>query len=231
MLVLTTGDPVPAMREARGSFADMIADAARTAYAGPVESVDAREALPETPPDGAFVVITGSSAHVPEREPWVLRTEAFLRDLIAHAVPTFGICFGHQLLAQALGGEVTRNPRGREIGTVDVEVTGEDPVVEGIPTRFSANVTHLDTVMKLPASATALARSSRDDHQIVRFAAATYGVQFHPELDPFVMRGYLDARHAVLKEEGIDPETLKASVTDAPFAIRVLENFIRMATR
>ncbi len=92
-------------------------------------------------------------------------------------------------------------------------------------------MTHLDTVGTLPPGARAFARSSKDDNQIVKFAERAYGVQFHPELDPFVMRGYLDARRAILEDEGRDPDALKASVEGAPFAVRVLENFIRLATQ
>jgi len=230
MLVLTTGDPVPAMLEARGPFSNMIAAAARGAYEGPIESIDARTSLPETPPDGAFIVITGSSAYVTERDPWVLKTEAFLRDVVARGVPVLGICFGHQLLAQALGGEVVKNPRGREIGSVHIDVTGGDPILDGVPERFIANVTHLETVGTPPPGATILARSSRDDHQILRFNATTYGVQFHPELDPFIMHGYLEARRPILELEGLDVDAHKEKTTDAPFAVKVLENFIRLAT-
>ena len=229
MLVLTTGDPVPRMLEARGPFSAMIGEAAQGAYDGPIESIDARAPLPESPPDGVFVVITGSSAHVTAREPWVLATEAFLRRVVESGTPTIGICFGHQLLGQALGGEVILNPRGREIGTIDIHVEAIDPALAGVPRSFPANVTHLDTVGTLPPGARALARSSKDDHQVVKFAERVYGLQFHPELDAFVMRGYLDARREILATEGLDVDALATSTHDAPHAVRVLHNLIRMS--
>jgi GMP synthase (glutamine-hydrolysing) len=225
MLVLTTGDPVPQVLETRGAFSAMFRDAAKNVYEGPVESLDARSSLPASLPDGVFLVISGSSAHVPDREPWVQATESFLRDVVSKGIPTLGVCFGHQLLAQALGGEVVRNPRGREIGTIEIHLTSDDPILEGVPKTFRANATHLDTVGSLPPNARKLAKSAKDDHQIVRFAEACYGV--HPEIDPFIMHGYLEARRPVLETEGLDVEDHKARTEDAPFAIRVLENFIR----
>ena len=229
MVVLTTGDPVPDMLERRGPFAEMIRVAALGAHTGPVVALDARAELPGLPLDTGFVVITGSSAHVMDREPWVVAAERWLLDIVERGVPTLGICFGHQMLAMALGGEVSPNPRGREIGTIDIEVTGDDFVFDGAGERFCANATHLDTVTKLPPGAVALARSSRDDHQVIRFAEHCYGFQFHPELDREVMLGYLDARRSVLEAESLDVDAMKAATTDAPMAVRVFENFVRLA--
>ena len=228
MVVITTGDPVPDMRARRGTYADMVRAAAADAHGGPSIDIDAREREPSLPAEPSFVVITGSSAHVPDRDAWVVRLEAWLSQIVAAGVPTFGICFGHQLLAQALGGEVSQNPRGREIGSIDVDLVGEDPILEGVEPRFRANATHTDTVSKLPADARALARSSHDDHQVIRFASHCYGVQFHPEIDLEIMRGYFDARRPLLEAEGLDVDARKAAASEAPGAIRVLQNFIRL---
>src|SRR5262245_61079370 len=72
---------------------------------------------PESP---AGVVVTGSSAMVSHREPWSELTAEWLARAVELGTPVLGICYGHQLLAHALGGAVGRNPRGREIGTVEV---------------------------------------------------------------------------------------------------------------
>ncbi len=228
MVVITTGDPIPEMRARRGTYADMIRTAAAEAHRGPSIDIDARLEAPSLPAEPSFVVITGSSAHVQDRDPWVLRIEQWLVEIVKAGVPVFGICFGHQLLAQALGGEVGLNPRGREIGTIDIEITDDDPLLEGIALRFGANATHVDTVAKLPPNARALARSSLDDHQVIRFATGCYGVQFHPEIDREIMHGYFDARRALLEGEGLDVDAKKAAVSDAPGAIATLQRFIRL---
>jgi GMP synthase (glutamine-hydrolysing) len=157
----------------------------------------------------------------------MLSAEAWLRDVVRAGTPTLGICFGHQMLAQALGGEVQKNPRGREIGTVRIERIADDPLFEGLPAAFEVNATHIDTVTVLPPGATRLARSSLDDHQAIRFTETCYGVQFHPEIDADVMRAYLEARREILATERFVVEALLAEVTHAPHGRQILRNFLR----
>ena len=227
LVIVQTGDPVPSVADARGDFARMIREAIGDAWSGSYRVVDVRVA-PFPPPRGAAAfVITGSAANVPTRDPWIVATEAWLREVVAAGTPVFGICFGHQLLGQALGGEVRLNPRGREIGTARIERLGDDPVFDGVPAEFAASATHVDTVAVLPPGAVALARSSHDDHHAVRFGEAAYGVQFHPEFDDGIMRGYLEARRDAVSGEGLDPDGLLAAVRPTPASRRVLQNFVR----
>ena len=72
-------------------------------------------------PEG--IIVTGSPLSVTERAPWMLRLGDDLLRIGARGVPVLGVCFGHQLLARAAGGDVVLNPRGREIGTVRVQLT------------------------------------------------------------------------------------------------------------
>src|SRR5690606_19105267 len=101
-----------------------------------------------------------------------------------------------QLLAHALGGAVDYNPRGREMGTVEVALAGHaatDPLFEGLPETLAAHATHLQTVLAPPPGATVLARSALDDCQAFRWGEATWGLQFHPEFSTGMMRGYIHA--------------------------------------
>lgn len=228
VLILKTGEPVPRVQEKRGEFHDLIARAIGDAWPGGYDVLDARAEADLPPPDAfAALVITGSAANVPDRLPWMIRAEAWLRDVVASGAPTFGICFGHQILAQALGGEVQRNPRGREMGTVPVDRVADDPLFTGSPARFEANVTHVDTVVKLPPGAVSLARSALENHQAIRFAERCYGVQFHPEMDGEVIRTYIEARRDVLTAEGFDVEAMIARVNDAEVGRDALRNFFR----
>jgi len=228
LVVLVTGDPVGGVAARRGPFSALFAGALDGVAPAPLLPVEARGSELAIPDDVAGVIVTGSASSVTERAPWMLRTEALLRDLVRREVPVLGVCFGHQLLGAALGGRVERNPRGREIGTVDVEVLVQDPLLEGLPGRFAANATHMDSVTVLPPGATLLARSALEPHAAVRFGAAAWGVQFHPEFDRDVMRGYLEARAELVRAEGGDPARLLAAAGDGEGGRALLRTFARM---
>jgi GMP synthase (glutamine-hydrolysing) len=227
LVILVAGDPVPNVQAARGSFVDLIKGATGPAWSGPWLDVDLRDGSPLPPTQElAGVIVTGSSSSVTERAPWMLRVEDYLRVLVGERVPTFGICFGHQLLAQALGGSVTKNARGREIGTVDFDVLGTDPLLDGIARPLRANATHVDTVDRLPEGATVLARTLLEPHAAVRFSEAAWGVQFHPEMDADVVRGYIESRRELLALEGLDADALRASADDGAAGAATLQRFV-----
>jgi GMP synthase (glutamine-hydrolysing) len=176
----------------------------------------------------AGIIITGSVSSVTERAPWMVRAESYVREVVSAERPLLGICFGHQLMAQALGGEVARNPRGREIGTVEVtRCEEEDPLFDGLPDVMFANATHVDSAVRLPPTARVLAKSALEDHAAVAFGPAARGVQFHPEIDRHVMRGYVEIRRPLLAEEGLDADAIHAAVAETPEAEQLLCNFIR----
>lgn len=228
IVILVTGDPTDEVRSSRGDYAKIIADAIGDGWGGAYAIVDARVGtLPPLAADDA-VIISGSSANVHHRAPWMATTEGWLADAVHRGTAVLGLCFGHQLLAQALGGEVAPNPRGREIGTVAVERIADDPIFEGIERSFSANACHVDTVSRLPEGAVVLARSAGDPHQGLRFSPRTVGVQFHPEFDGDVIRRFIDARSEAMIAEGLDPHRARAAATDTPAARRVMLNFMRM---
>jgi GMP synthase (glutamine-hydrolysing) len=122
---------------------------------------------------------------------------------------------------------VQRNPRGREIGTVRIEQTGAAPIFDALPQHFEAQVTHVDSVVRLPPGAEPLARSDREDYHAIRFTETCYGVQFHPEMDADVMRAYVETRRAVLEAEGFGVDGMLARIREAEAGRRTLENFVR----
>ncbi|HWP08774.1 MAG TPA: glutamine amidotransferase [Polyangiaceae bacterium] len=227
--VLVTGDPVPGVEARRGNFVSLIHAALGEAWAGEISVLDARRGeLPEPAEVGALV-ITGSPESVTSRAQWVLEAERAVAEVVRAGVPTLGICFGHQLLGQALGGLVELNPRGREMGSVRVEPLDSDPLFGASLEPFVANMSHRDSVTRLPPGARVLAATEREPHAALRFAERAWGVQFHPEFDADVMRGYIEAREAALRAEGIEPATVPAK--DAPEAERVLRTFAQLALR
>lgn len=232
VVIVKTGDPVPSVAERRGEFKDLIHETIRDLYAGPLGQFDAREGSFPDPRSAAAFVITGSSANVPNRDAWIVKTETWLVDVVRAGTPTFGICFGHQLLGQALGGKVEKNPRGREIGTRKiVRKKIDDPIFDGLPDELYANVTHIDSVTKLPPGAVALAHNDLEDHHAIRFSETCWGVQFHPEIDADVMRGYVASRRAILEGEGFDVPALEGAIHDAHHGRETLRNFMRWLLR
>ena len=234
LLVLRTGDAVPEVAAHRGEFLRWIREGVGDAWDGAWEEHDPRIDERHPPFDSRLgIVITGSSASVTERAPWMLRLEEYLRQAVARDVPIFGICFGHQILAQALGGNVAKNPRGREIGTVEVETlapASDDPIFAGLPPRFAVNATHVDTVERLPPGATVLSRTSLEPHAAFRVGRA-WGVQFHPEIDGELMRGYIHARRVILEGEGLPWQAMHEGARDAPNAVALMRNFVTRVVR
>jgi GMP synthase (glutamine-hydrolysing) len=224
--ILVTGDPVEGVARARGSFADLFRTELGGAWDGDFRLLDARRGELPKASELAALLITGSPESVTSRAPWILETEAALRALVAEGVPTLGVCFGHQLLAQALGGHVEQNPHGREMGSVELRLLANDPMLAGLPERFVANMSHRDSATRLPEGAVRLASTALEPNAFVRFAERAFGMQFHPEFDAGVMRGYIEARTSVLTAEGIDAGALAAE--DAPLAAELLRRFGRL---
>jgi GMP synthase (glutamine-hydrolysing) len=230
--VLVTGDPVPRAQQRVGGFADMVRAGLRGAWPGGFVDVDARtaEALPGSQ-QFAGVIVTGSAASVTERAPWILRAEEYLARAVEQNQAVLGICFGHQLLGQALGGRVERNPRGREMGTVKLTIVDDDPILDRSIEPALAHATHVDSVTVAPASARLLASSKLEPHAALRFGERAWGVQFHPEFDAQVMADYIESRRELLAEEGRDVSAMLAGIAAAEAGRLVLERFVRHGLR
>jgi len=231
LLIVKSGRTLPELARRRGDYEDWIAagmglDPARLRIAHVYENAP----LPE--PDAfAGVVVTGSSAMVSHREPWSERTADWLAGAVRAGTPVLGICYGHQLLAHGLGGRVGQNPRGREIGTVEVRLSRAargDPLFEQLPERLRVQATHVEAVLELPAGARLLGSSDADPHQAFAVGERAWGVQFHPEFDADVVRAYLTARRELLLAEGLDPEALWRAASDSPHGTAILRRFARL---
>lgn len=232
-LIVQTGRPTLSMRR-HGGFPHWIrvgAGLRREEFA--VVDVEVGEALPARK-GFAGVFVTGSPAMVTEHRDWSERSADWLREAAHAGLPILGICYGHQLLAYALGGTVGDNPKGRELGTVQVTLAPEaaaDPLLQGVTGAMSAQVSHLQSVLQLPPDVQVLAFNGHDACQAFRWGTAAWGVQFHPEFSTQYMRGYILARSDALAEEGRSAHDLLAHVRAAPHARRVLRRFVRHARR
>jgi GMP synthase (glutamine-hydrolysing) len=228
ILIVRTGRAPDAIRARHGDFPHWFRlCAALSPVRVQVIDVAAGETLPP-PGSVAGALITGSAAMVTDRAAWSERTAAWIREAMDVQLPMFGVCYGHQLMAHALGGRVDYLPGGREIGTLPIELTAAaaaDPLASRLPASFRAHTTHEQSVLEAPPGAHVLARSARDPHHLLRYGPNAMSVQFHPEFNADVMRAYIHRKRDAIRREGNDPQQLYRQVAATPIARRVLRGF------
>jgi len=136
--------------------------------------------------DGLVVMGGAMGAHDDEKAPWLPATRELIRLAAAASVPTLGVCLGHQLSAVALGGEIEVNPKGRQLGLLDVGWTAEavdDELMGELVGPRRAMHWNDDVVSRLPDGARQLATASTGEVQAARLAPTVWGIQWHPEVD------------------------------------------------
>jgi GMP synthase (glutamine-hydrolysing) len=231
VLVIRTGHAPKPIRARHGDFAHWFCLAARLPSSQVrIIDVTAGERLP-TPNEVAGALITGSAAMVTERAAWSELTAGWIRNAMDAELPMFGICFGHQLMAHALGGRVDYLSGGREIGTLPITFRTDAPLdalTEGMPASFRAHTTHEQSVVEIPADATVLARSDRDPNHLLRYGKQAYSAQFHPEFNAEVMRAYIRRKHADMQREGSDPRRIFREVAATPVARGLFRRFVQL---
>ncbi len=198
-----------------------------------VQVVDITTTAPLPAPTSVrAVVVTGSGAMVTDASPWMVRAAGWLAEVVAAGVPVLGICFGHQLLAHALGGEVGWNPQGVEVGTVEIQLqaaAAEDALFNTLPARFLAQVSHRQSVLRLPAGARRLAASSLEPVQAFAVGERAWGVQFHPEFAAELLPTYVALFQTQLAQEGQEVAALLAGIAPTPVSATLLARFAALA--
>ncbi len=173
------------------------------------------------------VVISGSQSSVYDDRSWIASVERYVQRALEATAPVLGVCWGHQLLAQTLGGTVEN--RGQyELGYVTVDQTADDPIWQDVPHPFTVFATHSDAVVQLPGEAKLLAQNEAGI-QAFRQGSAV-GVQFHPEYDRRCAKDMVRRKSLPDAEKQAALDTItNPNVQAARAPKQLLGNFLRMA--
>jgi GMP synthase (glutamine-hydrolysing) len=228
--IIKVGSTYPAIAARFGDFENWILTGLELATVETrILDAEAGAVLPH-PAECAGVIITGAHSMITDDPPWSLRVEKWIPSILVAGVPFLGICYGHQLLAKATGGEVGYHPGGKEFGTVPIVLLppcANDPLFGFLPATFPVHATHSQSVLRLPHGAVHLAASTHEPNHAFRLGNA-WGVQFHPEYTADITRSYIMEDALDLESAGLKVADLLAAVTETPAAARVLTHFARL---
>ncbi|NQW11006.1 MAG: type 1 glutamine amidotransferase [Alphaproteobacteria bacterium] len=162
--------------------------------------------LPKSVDDHDVYILTGSPYGVYEDVPWIPPLEAFVREAVAADKVVIGGCFGHQLVAQALGGRVVKSDKGWGLGVHVHSLVNREPWMTGGPDAPHVVVSHQDQVIDPPPGAVVLATSDFCPNAMLRIGDRVLTLQGHPEMNLATVDRLLEMRR-----DGLSPEGYAAS--------------------
>jgi len=185
-----------------------------------------RGQLPSGPRECDAWMCTGSKYSVYDGTPWIAELAAFIRSLGERKF--VGICFGHQMLAHAMGGEVAKAKQGWGVGVLGIDVLRDEPWMQPPMKTFSIQHMHQDQVQKLPAHSVLLGRSPHCDVAMFRVGETMLGIEGHPEFTVEYGAALIRARRTQIGEQVAQRalESLKGK-TYSPAVGRWIERFLR----
>lgn len=179
----------------------------------------AGDPLPELAAYDALLVLGGPmGANDDAVHAWLAPLKELVRQARDAELPTLGICLGHQLIAAALGGTVGRNPRGQQVGLLEVgwtESATDDPLLGPLATPRRGVQWNDDVVTELPPGAVLLAATEHGEVQAARYGTRMWGVQLHPEVDVAVLQPWAESDRGSHETRGIDTDAMLREIDEA----------------
>lgn len=208
--IIETGESPTPLRGQFGSYPSMIERA--LAAQGQVFSFSTTPVFrgAAAPPLDAFdgAIITGSPAGVYEGHDWIAPTEEFLRRAVAAGKPVVGICFGHQLLAQAYGGKVEKSDKGWGVGIHNYNMNASAAWMAPMQSRISCVAHHQDQVTRIPEGARVIGGSAFCPNGVIEYAQGpAISFQPHPEFSTEYAAALMR-----LREDRVPEETISAGM-------------------
>lgn len=154
-------------------------------------------------------LVTGSRHGVYDPLPWIEPLKQFLRKAYEQDVPIVGICFGHQLLAEALGGRAEKSDKGWGMGVQRYNIHRKPAWMTGVDGEFSLNALHQDQVTALPDDAEVVAGSEFCPYAVLAYRGNAISIQPHPEFDTDYLRDLIKIRRSTVIPEADADAALK----------------------
>jgi len=209
LAVLETGVPPGELEQRFGRYPDMYRRMLGRTDLLPSYAVTKGE-LPARAEDHDAYIVSGSPAGVYEDLPWIEQLTAFLRQARGRA-KLVGICFGHQAIAQAFGGEVTKSDKGWGVGLHTYQVTARQAWMDAAE-RVSIPASHQDQVVKQPPGTAVTLASDFTPHAGLAWTdGSAISFQFHPEFDPAFAKALIETR----RDRVLDPDGALLSLDGA----------------
>ena len=199
--ILKCGAVPEEMQDKHGDYTEMFSDLLGPDLQYRVFDVENGD-VPSQPDDADGWLITGSRHGVYEAHDWIPPLEQFLRDAYAASKPIVGICFGHQILAQALGGKVEKFDGGWSVGQVEYTLDGESETT-------CVNAMHQDQVIEPPADAETFGSTDFCKHAFLRYKGNAFTMQPHPEFNDSYTYDLIKVRLDRITPPGSAEEALK----------------------
>lgn len=195
ILIIKCGETTPEIKERYNDFEDWIIKQSNLPHnIFNIYNIAEGDQL-RHPSEYIAAIITGSHANVNQRLPWIKQLKDWIVTARYSNIPVLGICFGHQIIAEALGGKAKLKPNGPSVGAKLITLTEagrKDSIFKKAGPIFESYKLNSFYVSKLPFGATLLAQN--EEKEIESFKVEKiYGVQFHPEFNPEIMRMYCES--------------------------------------
>lgn len=206
--ILEAGRPAPGLLEKHGDyrkmFRDLLSEPFPEAEFIDYAAIDGH--LPRSLSEADGWLVSGSAFSVYDPDPWIGALKKFSREAVNNGDPVFGICFGHQLLAEIMGGKVEKAKQGWGVGVHEYRIIETADWMNDAEAgeAFSTLVTHQDQVTKVPPGTRLLAESDFCPHAMMEIAPNIASLQSHPEMTVAYCADLYESRRDRIGSDRVD---------------------------